>query len=77
MVEEYRSWLAESYVPKLFINADPGAIVTGRIPRLRPQLAQPELKSPFPGVHFIQEDSPDQIGSAVADFVRSLPAVAG
>ena len=76
VVEEYRDWLAESDVPKLFINADPGAIVTGRIRdyvRSWPNLAEVTV----PGVHFIQEDSPDEIGSAVADFVRSLPAVGG
>lgn len=76
VVQEYRSWLAESSVPKLFINADPGAIVTGRIRdyvRSWPNLTEVTV----PGVHFIQEDSPDQIGAAVADFVRSLPAGGG
>jgi haloalkane dehalogenase len=72
VVEEYRSWLAESYVPKLFINADPGAIVTGRIRdyvRSWPNLTEVTV----PGVHFIQEDSPDEIGTALAQFVRQLP----
>ncbi len=72
MVDEYRDWLAESDVPKLFINADPGAIVTGRIRdyvRSWPNLTEVTV----PGVHFIQEDSPDEIGTALAQFVRQLP----
>jgi len=72
VVDEYRSWLAESDVPKLFINADPGAIVTGRIrdyARSWRNLAEITV----PGVHFIQEDSPDEIGAALAQFVRGLP----
>lgn len=71
VVDDYRGWLTESDVPKLFINADPGAIVTGRIReyiRTWPNLAEVTV----PGVHFIQEDSPDEIGSAIAEFVRRL-----
>jgi haloalkane dehalogenase len=71
VVDEYRSWLAESDVAKLFVNADPGAIVTGRIRdyiRTWPNLTEITV----PGVHFIQEDSPDEIGVAIADFVRRL-----
>jgi haloalkane dehalogenase len=72
VVEEYGSWLAESDVPKLFINADPGAIVTGRIrDYVRSWRNLTEIT--VPGVHFIQEDSPDEIGTALAQFVRQLP----
>ena len=72
VVDEYRSWLAESDVPKLFINADPGAIVTGRIrDYVRSWRSLTEIT--VPGVHFIQEDSPDEIGTALAQFVRQLP----
>jgi haloalkane dehalogenase len=71
VVDDYRDWLEESDVPKLFINAEPGAIVTGRICeyiRTWPNLTEVTV----PGVHFIQEDSPDEIGSAIAEFVRRL-----
>jgi len=72
VVEEYGSWLAESAMPKLFINADPGAIVTGRIrDYVRSWRNLTEIT--VPGVHFIQEDSPDEIGTALAQFVRQLP----
>jgi haloalkane dehalogenase len=71
IVTAYRDWLASSPVPKLFVNADPGAILSG------PQL---DLCRTFPnqedvtvrGVHFLQEDSPDEIGSALADWYRRL-----
>jgi haloalkane dehalogenase len=69
VVNDYSSWLAESDVPKLFINAEPGAVVHGPIRELIrtwPNLTETTVS----GVHFVQEDSPDQIGTAVADFVR-------
>jgi haloalkane dehalogenase len=66
-------WLAESPIPKLFINAEPGAILTGRqreFCRRWPNQKEITVK----GVHFVQEDSPSEIGLAVADFVRDLRA---
>jgi len=71
VVEDYSAWLAKSDVPKLFINAEPGSILVGRqreVCRRWPN--QTEIT--VPGLHFIQEDSPDEIGQAVADFVRGL-----
>jgi haloalkane dehalogenase len=71
IVEEYGNWLATSPVPKLFVNADPGSILTGRQREFcRTWPNQTEIT--VPGRHFIQEDSPDLIGSAVADFVRRI-----
>jgi haloalkane dehalogenase len=64
-------WLAESRIPKLFINAEPGAILTGRQREFcRTWRNQTEVT--VEGIHFVQEDSPDQIGEALAGFVRSL-----
>jgi haloalkane dehalogenase len=75
VVDGYRSWLAESDVPKLFINAEPGAIVRGRIREyIRTWRNLTEVT--VPGVHFIQEDSPDEIGAALAQFLRRLPPAA-
>jgi haloalkane dehalogenase len=65
------SWLAGSELPKLFINADPGSILVGRqreVCRAWPNQAEVTVS----GLHFIQEDSPDRIGAAVAGFVRGL-----
>ena len=71
IVNEYSRWLERSDVPKLFINAEPGALVRGRIrDYVRTWPNQTEVT--VEGIHFIQEDSPDQIGTAVADFVRRL-----
>jgi haloalkane dehalogenase len=73
LVNEYRGWLEESHVPKLFVNAEPGAILAGRI-RDYAQTWQNQAEITVPGVHFLQEDSPHEIGSAVAQFVRRLRA---
>ena len=72
VVEAYSRWLAESDVPKLFINAQPGAVVNGRtlqLIRTWPNLTETTVS----GIHFVQEDSPDEIGAAVAEFVRINP----
>jgi haloalkane dehalogenase len=71
IVQSYSTWLAQSPVPKLFINAEPGAIVTGRLRELcRTWPNQTEIT--VAGLHFIQEDSADAIGVAIADFVRRV-----
>ena len=64
-------WLADSRIPKLFINAEPGAVLTGRQREFcRTLRNQTELT--VEGIHFIQEDSPEKIGEGIAAFVRSL-----
>lgn len=71
VVADYSAWLAKSNIPKLFINADPGSILVGRqreVCRAWPNQTEVTVK----GTHFIQEDSPDEIGRAVADFVRRI-----
>jgi len=71
VVEDYSAWLAQSNVLKLFVNADPGSILTGRQREVcRAWRNQQEVT--VKGLHFLQEDSPDEIGSAVADFVRRV-----
>jgi haloalkane dehalogenase len=71
IVETSEKWLAGSDVPKLFINAEPGSILTGRVRevcRAWPNQSEVTVK----GAHFIQEDSPHEIGEAVAGFVKGL-----
>ena len=68
IVQAYADWLQESDVPKLFINAEPGTILTGpqrEFCRTFPN--QTEIT--VPGNHFIQEDSPDEIGKAIAAWL--------
>lgn len=67
IVSAYEAWLAGSPVPKLFVNADPGSILVGRqreICRRWPN----QTEVTVPGIHFIQEDSPDAIGEALRDW---------
>jgi haloalkane dehalogenase len=71
IVSDYGAWLSESQLPKLFLNADPGAILIGKqreFCRTWPNQTEVTVK----GVHFVQEDSPDEIGTAVANWFRSL-----
>jgi haloalkane dehalogenase len=71
IVEAYGGWLASSPIPKLFVNGNPGAILTG---------PQRDFCRAFPnqqevtvsGVHFLQEDSPKEIGSALAGWYSQL-----
>lgn len=71
IVDEYATWLSRSDVPKLFINAEPGAILTGAQREFcRAWPNQQEVT--VPGVHFIQEDSPDEVGTAIAEWYRRL-----
>nr|5LKA_A Chain A, Haloalkane dehalogenase [Sphingobium indicum] len=71
IARDYAGWLSESPIPKLFINAEPGALTTGRMRDFcRTWPNQTEIT--VAGAHFIQEDSPDEIGAAIAAFVRRL-----
>ena len=68
IVGEYSTWLATSEVPKLFVNAEPGSILTGELRELcRTWPNQTEVT--VSGTHFIQEDSPAEIGRAVHNFI--------
>ncbi|WP_122074569.1 haloalkane dehalogenase [Pseudophaeobacter sp. EL27] len=67
IVSAYSAWLRETPVPKLFVNAEPGALIVGPVRdyvRSFPNLDEVTVK----GAHFIQEDSPDDIGQAIQDW---------
>jgi haloalkane dehalogenase len=71
IVADYGRWLAQAPVPKLFVNADPGAILIGKqreLCRSWPRQEEVTVK----GIHFVQEDSPDEIGQAIAAWQRGL-----
>jgi haloalkane dehalogenase len=71
IVEQHGSRLSTSPVPKLLIKSDPGAILTGRpyeFARTWPNQRQTTVH----GIHFVQEDSPDEIGAALRGFVASV-----
>jgi haloalkane dehalogenase len=72
IVEAYSRWLKDSPIPKLFVNADPGSILVGRQREFCRTWANQEEVT-VAGAHFIQEDSPDEIGAAVAQFLAENP----
>ena len=70
IVTDYSDWLATSNVPKLFIKAEPGALLAAgaNLERARSWLSQTEVS--VKGIHFVQEDSPHEIGQAVAAWMK-------
>ena len=69
---DYADWLSTSDVPKLFVDASPGAILSDGpsrdFCRSWPNQTEVQVK----GSHFIQEDSPDEIGQALADWLKAI-----
>ena len=71
IVGDYAAWMAGNDLPKLFVNAEPGAILTGAQREFcRGWKNQTEVT--VRGSHFLQEDSPEEIGRAVADWRAAL-----
>ena len=71
IIDKYGKWLAAGDVPKLFINADPGSILVGPQREFcRSWANQQEVT--VKGIHFIQEDSPAEIGEATAAFLAQI-----
>ena len=71
IVQSYADWLSQSGIPKLFINANPGAILVGDQREFCRQWPN-QTEVTVPGIHFVQEDSPEEIGTAIADWLRGL-----
>ena len=70
IVQSYADWLSVSDLPKLFINAEPGTILTGpqrEFVRTWPNQTEVTVA----GIHFIQEDSPDEIGQAISSWMST------
>lgn len=70
IVQQYADWMASNSIPKLFINAEPGAILTGA-QREFCRSWQNQTEVTVAGIHFIQEDSPHEIGAALAAWIGS------
>jgi len=68
----YAAWLATSNVPKLFVKAEPGLLVAGgaNLDFARRLPVQTEVT--VPGLHFLQEDSPNEIGRAITSWMQAL-----
>jgi len=71
LVESYGRFMESSAIPKLFVNAEPGALVRGEVrDYCRTWANQQEVT--VRGTHFIQEDSPDEIGVAISGWLKGL-----
>lgn len=71
IVRCYGEWLTKSTLPKLLITAEPGVLLVGRARefcRTFPNQREVTVQ----GIHYVQEDSPAEIGLALRDFVRGL-----
>jgi len=68
----YSDWLATSDVPKLFVKAEPGLLIASgaNLDFARGLPAQTEVR--VAGLHFLQEDSPHEIGQAIAGWMGTL-----
>jgi haloalkane dehalogenase len=71
VVADYAKWFAANDVPKLFINADPGAILVGPQREFCRSWGN-QFEVTVPGNHFLQEDSPDAIGIAIAEWLGRI-----
>ena len=70
IVDTYAKWMAENEIPKLFVNAEPGAILTGATREFcRTWRNQTEVS--VVGTHFIQEDSGEKIGLTIAEWMKT------
>lgn len=71
IAENYAQHMAQSDIPKLFINAEPGSILTGEAREFcRKWKNQQEIT--VKGTHFIQEDSPNEIGIALKEWISNI-----
>src|SRR5262245_22536882 len=72
IVAAYAEWLATSAVPKLFVKAEPGALLAGgaNLDFVRGLPTQAEVT--VAGIHYLQEDSSDEIGRAIAGWMGTL-----
>ena len=71
IVQAYADWLSTSDVAKLLVNAEPGAILNGaQLEFCRAWPNQTEVT--VPGIHFVQEDSPHEIGAAIHDWYAGI-----
>jgi haloalkane dehalogenase len=72
IVAAYANWLATSDVPKLFVKAEPGLLLSGGANLEFARSLQAQSEVTVAGVHYVQEDSPEEIGRAIADWMMAL-----
>lgn len=74
IIRSYADWLSQSSVPKLFVKGEPGALLASGPSLEFCQSWSSQSESTVRGVHFLQEDSPDEIGYAIAEWLMGLTA---
>ena len=72
IVAAYADWLATSDVPKLFVKAEPGALLAGGANLETARSWRAQIEVTVSGVHFVQEDLPHEIGQAIASWIQTL-----
>jgi haloalkane dehalogenase len=70
-VAAYSAWLRRAPLPKLFIEAEPGVFITGRIRKLASSFPN-QHRVVVKGLHFVQEDSPDEVGRAIGGWLERI-----
>jgi haloalkane dehalogenase len=70
-VAAYSAWLSTASLPKLFIDAEPGIFITGRIETLASSFPN-QNRVVVRGLHFVQEDSPNEVGRAIASWLERI-----
>jgi haloalkane dehalogenase len=70
-IAAYSTWLTRAPLPKLFIDAEPGVFITGQVRRLASSFPN-QHRVVVGGLHFVQEDSADEIGRAIADWLERI-----
>src|SRR5882762_3113223 len=70
IVDAYAAWLSTSEIPKLYIRAEPGTHSAKMVEQVRTWPNQQEVA--VQGIHYPQEDAPDEIGAAIATWLEGL-----
>jgi haloalkane dehalogenase len=68
IVDAYAAWLSTSEIPKLYIRAEPGTHSAKMVEQVRTWPNQQEVA--VRGIHYPQEDAPDEIGTAIATWLE-------
>src|SRR5215471_2556560 len=70
-IAAYSAWLTTAPLPKLFIDAEPGVFITGRVRRMASSFPN-QHRVVVAGLHFAQEDSPGEVGRAIAGWLERI-----
>ncbi len=72
IVERYSKWLSQAAVPKLFVIGEPGRILAAGRGREFARTWPNQREATLRGIHYLQEDSPIELGTALEAFVKSV-----